>query len=153
MIACYRDINNNAFFSQLVNLKKKGPITKHIKQFQQLSLRVKNISEDNLLDLFIKTLKDNIQHEVHLFEPSYLEKAFMMTRKVESKNMVVATRNTTSNTYRENGAPSSNPRQRLRPQQLEERREKFLRFNCEKKYNKGHKYGENKLFYIECKEE
>ena len=67
--------------------------------------------------------------------------------------MVVATRNTTSNTYRENGAPSYNPRQRLRPQQLEERREKVLHFNCEKKYNKGHKYGENKLFYIECKEE
>ena len=44
LIAPYRDINNNTFFIQLVNLKKKGLVTKHIKQFQQLSLRVKNIS-------------------------------------------------------------------------------------------------------------
>ena len=84
-IAHYGDINRNTFFSQLVNLKQKGPVTKHIKQFQLLSLRVKSISEDNLLDLFIGTLKDNIQHEVCLFEPSSLEKDFMMARKVESK--------------------------------------------------------------------
>ena len=77
----------------------------------------------------------------------------MMARKVEGKNMAMDTRNTTSNTYKENDAPSSNPRQRLRPQQLEERREKVLHFNCDNKYSKGHKCGENKLFYIECKEE
>ena len=84
MIAHYGDINNNTFFIQLVNIKKKGPVTEYIKQFQQLSLRVKNISEDNLLALFIGTLRDNIQHEVWLFEPSSLEKNFMMERKVES---------------------------------------------------------------------
>ena len=65
----------------------------------------------------------------------------MMERKVESKNTVVDTRNTTSNTYKENDAPSSNPHQRLRPQQLEERREKVLRFNCDNMYSKGHKCG------------
>ena len=71
-----------------------------------------------------------------------------MEMKVESKDMFVDTRNTTSNTYRENYAPSSHPRQRLRPQQLEERREKGLCFNCDNKYSKGHKCGEKKLFYI-----
>ena len=60
LIAYYGDINSNTFFNQLVNLKQKGSLTDHIKQFQQLSLRVKNISEDNLLDLFIGTLKDNM---------------------------------------------------------------------------------------------
>ena len=83
LIAHYGDINNNTFFSQLVNLKQKGSVTDHIKQFQQLSLRVKNILEDNLLDVFIGTLKYNIQHEVHLFKSSSLEKDFMMERKVE----------------------------------------------------------------------
>ena len=107
MIAHYGDINKNTFFSQLVNLKKKGSVTKHIKQFQQVSLKVKNISEDNLLDLFIGTLKDNIQHEAHLFESSSLEKAFMMAKKVESKNMAMTTRKAFSNTYRENNVPSS----------------------------------------------
>ena len=85
LIAHYGDINNNTFFSQLVNLKQKVLVIEHIKQFQKLSLRVKNILEDNLLDLFIGTLKDNIQHEVCLFEPPSLEKDFMMERKVEGK--------------------------------------------------------------------
>ena len=98
---------------------------------------MKNILEDNLLDLFIGTLKDNIQHEVRLFKPPSLEKAFMMARKVESKNMVVDTRNTTSNTYKENDVHSSNQPQRLTPQQLEERREKGISFNCDNKYSKG----------------
>jgi hypothetical protein len=36
---------------------------------------------------------------------------------------------------------------------LEERKEKGLCFNCYRKYNKGHKCGEKKLFYIDCEEE
>ena len=91
---------------------------------------MKNILEDNLLDLFIGTLKDNIQHEVHLFEPSSLENHFMMEMKFESKNMVMTTRNTSSNTYIENVVPSNQP-QRLTPQKLEERRVKGLFFNCD----------------------
>jgi hypothetical protein len=67
LISHYGDIKSNTFFSQLINLWQKGPITEHIQQFQNLSLRVKNILEDNLLDLFMGTLKENIQHEVHLF--------------------------------------------------------------------------------------
>ena len=131
LIAHCRDVNNNTLFSKLVNLKQKSPVTEHIKQFQQLILRVKNISEHNLLDFFIGTLKYNIQHEVCLFEPSTIEKDFMMERKVESKNMVMDTRNTTSNTYKENVVPASNPPQRLTPRQLEERRVKGLCFNCD----------------------
>ena len=85
---------------------------------------MKNISEDNLLDLFIGTLKDNIQPEARLFEPSSLEKDFMMARKVENKNMEMNTRKAFSNTYRENNVPSPKPPQRFSPQQLEERRAK-----------------------------
>ena len=150
MIAHYGDINNNTFFSQLVNLKKQGSVTDNIKQFQQLSLTVKNISKDNLLDLFIGTLKDNIQHEMHLFEPSSLEKAFMMERKVENINIAMTTRNAFSNTYRENNIPSSKQPQRLTPQQLDERREKGLCFNCDINYSNGHKCNNNKLIYIDC---
>ena len=62
----YDDDNNNTFFSQLVNLKQKGLVVEHIQQFQKLSLRVKNIPTNNLLDLFMGTLKDNIQHELRI---------------------------------------------------------------------------------------
>ena len=67
--------------------------------------------------------------------------------------MVMSTKRTTSYTYRENHVSSFKPPPRLTPQQLEERREKGLCFNCESKYSKGHKCGENKVFYIDCEEE
>ena len=123
---------------------KKGLVTKHILQFQKLSLNVKNIPKDNMLDLFMGTLKENIQQEVCLLEPTSLYKAFIVARKVESKNM--ATRRTTPNTYTKHNVPSSNPPQpkRFTPQQLDERRAKGLHFNCDSKYNKGHKYREKK---------
>jgi hypothetical protein len=78
-----------------------------------------------------------------------------VARKVESKNMAMATRRTNPIIYRKNNAPSSKTPQptRLTPQQLEERKEKGLCFNCDSKYNKGHKCGEKKLLYIDCEEE
>ena len=67
--------------------------------------------------------------------------------------MAMTTRKAFSNTYRENNVPSSKPPQRLKPQQLYERIEKWLWFHCDSKYSKGHKCGEKKLFYIDCEEE
>jgi hypothetical protein len=79
-----------------------------------------------------------------------LENAFRVARNVESKNMAMATRRTNPNNYRENNVSSSKtpPPTRLTPQQLEERKEKGLSFNCDNTYSKGHKCGEKKLFYM-----
>jgi len=41
----------------------------------------------------------------------------------------------------------------LKPQQLEEKREKLLCYDCDSKYIKGHKCAKKKLFYIDCEEE
>jgi hypothetical protein len=84
-----------------------------------------------------------------------LENAFKVARNVESKNMAMATTRTNPNIYRENNAPSSKTPQpiSLTPQHLEKRKAKGLFFNCDNKYNKGHKCGEKKLFYIDCEEE
>jgi hypothetical protein len=155
MIAHYEDTRSNTFFSQLINLKQKGSITEHIENFQRLNIKVTDIPDEHLIDVFIGTLKDNIQHEVRLWEPKSLENAFKVARNVESKNMAMATRRTYPNIYRENNAPSPKTHQptRLTPQQLEERKAKGLCFNCDIKYSKGHKCGEKKLFYIDCEEE
>ena len=59
------------------------------------------IPYNKLLDLFIGTLKDSIQHEAPLFEPTSLVKDFVLERKFESKNIVISTKRTTFNTYRE----------------------------------------------------
>ena len=66
------------------------------------------------------------------------------------KNM--ATRKSTPHNYKDGSVVSpSLPRPtRVTPQQLEEKREKGLCYNCDKKYIKGHKCVQNKLFYIDC---
>jgi hypothetical protein len=148
MIAHYEDTRSNTFFSQLINLKQKGSVTEHIENFQRLNIKVTDIPDEHLIDVFIGTLKDNIQHEVRLWEPKSLENAFRVARNVESKNMAMATKRTNPSIYRDNNSPSSKT-----PQQLEERKEKGLCFNCDSKYSKGHKCGEKKLFFIDCEEE
>jgi hypothetical protein len=100
MIAHYEDTRSNIFFSQLINLNKKGSVTEHIENFQILNIKVTYIPDGHLIDVFIGTLKDNIQHEVLLWEPKSLENAFRVARNVESKNMAMATRRTNPNIYR-----------------------------------------------------
>jgi hypothetical protein len=85
MIAHYEDTRSNIIFSQLINLKQKGYVTEHIENFQRLNIKVTDIPDEHLIDVFIGTLKDNIQHEVRLWEPKSLENAFKVARNVESK--------------------------------------------------------------------
>jgi hypothetical protein len=49
------------------------------------------------------TLKKGIQHEVHLLEPKYVEHAFSVATKVESKNM--ATKRVITHNYIEQYVP------------------------------------------------
>ena len=98
MIAHYEDTKINTFFSQLINLKQKGSLVENIEEFQKLNIRVKDILEEHRIDVFIWTLKDNIQHEVRLWEPDSLEKEFRLARKIESK--IMATRKPTTHNYK-----------------------------------------------------
>jgi hypothetical protein len=99
MITHYEDTWNNTFFNQLINLKQKGSVAEHIENFQILNIKVTYISYEHLIDVFIGTLKDNIQHEVRVLEPKSLENAFRVARNVEIKNMAMDTRRTTPNIY------------------------------------------------------
>ena len=118
-----------------------------------MNIRVNYILEEHRIDLFIGTLKDNIQHEVRVLEPDSLEKAFRLARKVECK--IMATRKPTTQFYKEGSVATPRFPQptRLTPQQLEEKRAKGLCYSCDSKYTKGHKCAEKKLFYIDCEEE
>ena len=108
-------------------------MAEHIKDFQKLNIRVTDIPEEHKIDVFIGNLKDNIQHEVCLWEPDSLEKTFRLARKIESK--VMATRNPTTHNYKDGNvvAPSLKKPTSLTPQQLEEKREKWLCYICDRK--------------------
>eukprot|EP00253_Pinus_taeda_P019527 PITA_19527 len=124
-----------------------------IEEFQKLNIRVNDIPEEHRIDVFIGSLKYNIQHDVRLWEPDSLEKAFRLARKMESK--IMATKKHTTHNYKDGSVvgPSLPQPIRLTPQQLEEKRAKGLCYSCESKYLKGHKCAEKKLFYIDCEEE
>jgi len=126
LIANYEDTKRNTFFSQWMSLKQKGSILEHIEEFQKLNIRVKYIPEEHRIDVFIGSLKDNIQHDVRLWELDSLEKAFRLARKMESK--IMATRKHTTHNYKDGSvvAPSLPQPTRLTPQKLEEKRAKGL---------------------------
>jgi len=65
--------------------------------------------------VFIGNLKDNIQHEVHLWESDSLEKAFRLARKIESK--IMATKKPSNHNYKDGSvvAPSLPQPTRLTP--------------------------------------
>ena len=153
MIAHYEDTKRNNLFSQLINLKQKGSMVEHIEDLQKFNIRVVDIPETHRIDFFIRTLKDNIQHEVRIWEPDSLEKAFRLARKIECK--IMATRKPTTHFYKDGSVatPRFTKPTRLKPQQLEEKIAKGLCYSCDRKYTKGHKCTEKKLFYIYCEEE
>ena len=72
MIAHYDDTRRNTFFSQLINLEKKGSIAEDIENFQRSNIKVMDILDEHLIDVLIGTLKYKIQHEFHLWEPKSL---------------------------------------------------------------------------------
>ena len=151
ILAHYENTKSNTSFSQLISLKQKGSIMEHIEEFQKLNTRVKDILEEHRIDVFIGSLKDNIQHDVCLWEPDSLEKAFRLARKMESK--IMATRKHTTHNYKDGSVVAPSLPLRLTPQQLEEKRAKGLCYSCDSKYTKGHKCAEKKLFYLDCEEE
>ena len=125
----------------------------HIEDFQKLNIRVTDIPEEHKIDVFIRNLKDNIQHEVFVWEPDSLEKEFRLERKIKCK--VMATRKPTNHIYKNGSVATLRLPQltRLTTQQLEEKRAKGIFYNRNRKYSKGRKCAEKNLFYIDCEEE
>jgi len=91
----------------------------HIEDFQKLNIKVYGIPDGHRIDVFVGNLKDNIQHEICLWEPDSLEKAFKVARKIKRKIMV--TKNSTTHNYKGGSfvAISLPKPTRLIPKQLE----------------------------------
>ena len=68
---------------------------------------------------------------------------------------IMVTRKPTTHIYKDGSVASPRLPQptRLTLQKLEEKREKGICYSCDRKYSKGHKCAEKKLFYIDCEEE
>ena len=98
IIAHYDNTIRSTFFSQLNYIKQKGSMVEHIEDFHKLNIRINDIPKEHRIYVFIWNLKDNIQHEVHLWETDSLEKAFRVARKFERK--IMATSKSANNNYK-----------------------------------------------------
>ena len=105
----------------------------NIEEFQKLNIMVTDILEEQRFDVFVGTLNDNIQHEVCVWEPDSLEKAFRLARKIECK--IMATRKPTTHIYKDGSVATPRIPQptRLTPQQLDEKRAKWICYSCDRK--------------------
>ena len=67
----------------------------------------------------------------------------------------MATRKPTTHIYNDGSVatPILPQPTRFKPQQLEEKRENWICYSCDRKYTKDHKCAQKKLFYIDCEEE
>ena len=67
----------------------------------------------------------------------------------------MVTRKPTTHIYKDGSVATPRLPQptRLTSQKFEEKRAKGLSYSCDRKYTKGHKCAEKKLFYIDCEEE
>ena len=108
-------------------------MVEHIEDFQKLNISVNNILEEYWIDVFIGALKDNIQYHVRLWEPNTLEKEFRLERKI------MVTRKPTTHNYKYGSVATPRLPQpaRLTPQKMEEKREKGLFYNYDRKYKIG----------------
>ena len=112
-------------------------MVEHIEDFQKLNIRVTDIPEEHMIDVFIRNLKDNIQHEVRVWEPDSLEKAFRLERKIETK--ILAKRKPTTYNYKDGSVSTSSLLKptKLIAQQFEEKRGKGICYGWDRKYTKG----------------
>jgi len=94
----------------------------HIKDFKKLNIRVSDIPENKRIDVFIGTLKDNIKHEIRLWELDSSEKATRLARKIESE--IMETRNPTTHDYNY-GSFFSPSLSKFTPQQFGRKRRKM----------------------------
>jgi hypothetical protein len=115
---------------------------------------VDNLSDEHLLEAYKGGLKEDIfRHDIFLRQSTSIMEAMNNFHHIHAKNKA-------THKYSIGGRDCFGVHKktipqptRLRPQQMDEIREKGLCFNCERKYSKGNKCGEKKLFYIDYEEE
>ena len=123
----------------MTRIKHLGDIEVYNSEFQVLATRVDDISDENLLEAYMSGLLiECIKHEILLRHPGNIKEAVQFACHIQANNK--ATHKSTIRSYtriidlfgvHKTSVPQPT---RLTPQQMDERREKILCFNCDNKY-------------------
>ena len=113
--------------------------------YQELCSRKQLVTWSIFTEEMIAHYEDTKRNTFFRATPQQLEKVKALCYIVESK--IMATRKSTPHNYKYGSvvSPSLPQPTRVTPQQLEEKREKGLFYNCDSKCTKGHKCAEKKL--------
>jgi hypothetical protein len=144
------------FFGDLSKLKQMGTVRDYQIQFERLLSRVGRLAPDHQLGCFISGLKETIRTEVQAARPTNLSAAVGMARLYEAKHQAQRRPTLTDNRRSPNEPPMPSSAltrgrttqiKRLTAEEVKERREKGLCFNCDEKFVPGHRCA--KLFWLE----
>jgi hypothetical protein len=157
---CYDDP-----MESLTRLKQVSSVEEYKESFEAISNRLRGISDYNKLSCFLSGLKDEIRLPVSMFNPPTLLAAYGLA-KVQEEHVLLGRKS-----YRSvfnSGVPKPGitpttplpitplkaaiPIQNVSQAQMEERRKKGLCYNCDAKWQYGHKCQNPKLFLLDTEE-
>lgn len=156
----------------LTRLRQQTLVEDYKAKFEVLSNRLRDLSESYKLSCFLSGLKEEIRLPVRMFGPKTLLAAYGLA-KIQEEHVLSGRRNFKNSSWNMAGSALPKPAiptqsfvggtcggvpkvtvpiQRISPAQMEDRRKKGLCYNCDAKWQFGHKCQSPKLFVIETVE-
>jgi hypothetical protein len=153
----------------LTRLRQTSTVAVYKAQFEALSNRLRGISEQNKLSCFLSGLKDEIRLPLRMLNPLELSAAFGLAKLQEEyllstkksvkpfgsafgpnkqQNWTPGSSSGQSGAQNSKNPSSSMPIQRISPEQMRERRQRGLCYNCDEKWNPSHKCQTPKIYLM-----
>jgi len=145
------------YLGRLTKLRQINSVTNFISAFEMLTICTENLNDSFYKECFISGLKEEIQAYVRMHHSTTWLEATQ--RALEAETMLNAQMEKPSFTNHNRpppiNAPSTNHTQpwkvqNLSPSEMADRQKRGLCYNCDEKYNLGHKCKEHKLFHIDA---
>ncbi|PNX94328.1 Ty3/gypsy retrotransposon protein, partial [Trifolium pratense] len=146
----------------LFKLSQTSTVKEYQNQFEALANRITGLPPSCYLSCFISGLKPAIRREVLAFQPVTLIQAISLAKLQEDKFSDRSFHPNRTNTATSSQSPNTNssfkptmsvvaPKtqtavKRLSPEELQARREKGLCYNCDERYQRGHRC--KRLFHL-----
>eukprot|EP01018_Ginkgo_biloba_P025390 Gb_18447 [translate_table: standard] len=85
----YDNVWEKDYFSQLTKIRQTGTVMDYTTQYQKLATLVDELSDDKMLELYIKGLREEIRHEIKIIDPPDMNSAIKLACQIEAKNRAI----------------------------------------------------------------
>ncbi|OMO61303.1 Retrotransposon gag protein [Corchorus olitorius] len=137
---------------ELVKLKQTESVDDYQRKFEQLSARAGSLTVDQEIEIFLSGLQEYIAVEVELHQPRDLATPMSLAWLYERRSNSSSNKFASSQMKCTESVLSRSPFvKRLSPSEIADRRSKGLCFNCDERFQPGHRC--KKLFWLEVMED